>query len=59
METHLIPVSEKLLEEKKKILDLYDSQSKVIDNFSFIYKYEMWEEYGGKYNEERFKENSF
>ena len=48
IETELIPVSKNLLEEKERILDLYDSQSKVIDNFSFIYKYEMWKEYGGK-----------
>ena len=48
VESDLVSISDDLLNEKKEILSLYKSQTKVIDNFDHIYKYEMWYEYGGK-----------
>lgn len=48
VESDLVSISDDLLNEKKEILSLYKSQTKVINNFDHIYKYEMWYEYGGK-----------
>lgn len=47
VENELIAISDKDLERKEKILKIYKSQEKVVNDLSHMNKYEMWEEYSG------------
>jgi len=45
VEDSLISISDKLLDRKKEILELYESQFLVVENLKHMQKFEMWEEY--------------